>query len=127
MFRQIVRFFNRIFQSKGVRTAAKVIFWMLAGYFIFIYIYAIHSFMQAWDGLSFHKAASLVLDTLLWPFSRTSVSVILGTAIGLTGFYRGRKKKAASEEEKEEKPAEKTGPEPEPEEEIIEAKHYMFH
>ena len=129
MFRQIIRFFSRIFHSKGVRIAAKVIFWMHAGYFLFSYFYAVHYFSQI-DGMSFHEAATFVLETLLWPHSRVGASVVLGIIIGILGYYRGRKKNAASEEEKqeekeEEKPAEE--PEPEPEEEIIETKHYMFH
>ena len=128
MFRQIIRFFGRIFQSKGVRTAAKVIFWMFAGYFIFSYFYAIYHISHVIDGMSFHEAAAFVLETLFWPLSRTALSVILGVIIGFMGYYRGRKKKAASEEEEqEEKPTEKAGPEPEQEEEIIETKHYTFH
>ena len=132
MFRQIIRFFSRFFQSKVVRTAAKVIFWIFAGYFIFSYFYAIHYISKTIDGMSFHEAATFVLDTILWPHSRTGASIVLGIIIGIIGYYRGRKKQAASEEEKEkekeeEKPAEKTEPAPEPEEEIIETKHYMFH
>lgn len=127
MFRQIIRFFSRIFHSKGVRIAAKVIFWMHAGYFLYSYFYAVHYFSQA-DGMSFHEAATFVLETLLWPHSRVGASVVLGIIIGILGYYRGRKKNAASEEEEEEeKPAEKPEPEPQPEEEIIETKHYMFH
>ena len=127
MFRQIIRFFSRIFHSKGVRIAAKVIFWMHAGYFLYSYFYAVHYFSQA-DGTSFHEAATFVLETLLWPHSRVGASVVLGIIIGILGYYRGRKKNAASEEEeKEETPAEKPEPEPQPEEEIIETKHYMLH
>ena len=125
MFRQIIRFFRRFFQSKGVRTAARVIFWILAGYFLFSYFYAVNYIRQTWDGMSFHEAGAIVLDTLLRPFSRTSLSVVLGIIIGFTGYYRGRKKKAASEAE--EKLAEKTEPGPAQEEEIIETKHYTFH
>ena len=124
MFRQIIRFFGRIFRSKGVRTAAKVIFWMLAGYFLFSYFYAVTYFMRA-EGMSFHKAAVFMLDVLLWPLSRTLASVILGVIIGVMGYYRGRKKRAASEAE--EKAVEKPEPEPAQEEEIIETQHYMFH
>ena len=129
MFRQIIRFFSRIFQSKGVRTAAKVIFRIFAGYFIFSYFYAIYHISHMIDGMSFHEAATFVLETLLWPYSRVGASVVLGIIIGILGFYRGMKKKAASEEEekKEETPAEKPEPEPQPEEEIIETKHYTFH
>lgn len=123
MFRQIIRFFGRIFRSKGLRTAAKVIFWMFAGYFLFNYFYAVTYFMRM-EGMSFHKASAFILDVLLQPFSRTFVSVILGAVIGIMGYYRGRKKKADAEAE--EKPAEKTEPEPAQEEEIIETKHYTF-
>lgn len=125
MFRQIIRFFRRIFQSRGVRTAARIIFWMIAGYFVFSYFYAVYFFMQAGDGMSFHEATAFMLDVLIQPFSRTFLSILLGIVIGVMGYYRGRKKKAASEPE--EKPAEKSGPEPAQEEEIIETKHYMFH
>ena len=124
MFRQIIRFFSRIFRSKGLRTAAKVIFWMFAGYFIFNYFYAVNFFMHAGEGMSFREATTFMLDTLLWPFSRTLLSVILGVVIGIMGYYRGRKKQAASEAE--EQPAEKPEPEPAREEEIIETKHYTF-
>ena len=126
MFRKIIRFFSRIFQSKAVRTTAKVIFWMFAGYFLFNYFYAVSFFMRA-EGMSFHKASAFMLDVLLQPFSRLYVSVILGVVIGIMGYYRGRKKKAASEAEEkaEEKPEEK--PEPVQEaEEITETKHYTF-
>lgn len=127
MFRQIIRFFGRIFRSKGVRTAAKIVFWMFAGYFLFSYFYAVNYFRQTWDGMSFHAAAAFVLDTLVQPLSRVSLSVILGVIIGFMGYYRGRKKRAAPEAEEEpaEAPAEK--PEPAQEEEIIETQHYMFH
>ena len=124
MFRQIIRFFGRIFRSKGVRTAARIIFWMLAGYFIFSYFYAVTFFMRA-DGMSFHEASAFMLDVILQPLSRTFLSVIIGVVIGIMGFYRGRKKRAASEAE--EKPVEKPEPEPAQEEEIIETKHYTFH
>ena len=124
MFRQIIRFFRRVFQSKGVRTAAKVIFWILAGYLIFIYFYTAFYLMRTIDGMSFHEATAFILDTFLWPLSRTSLSVVLGVIIGIMGYYRGRKQKEAAEEEKQ---AEKTEPEAAKEEEIIETKHYMFH
>ena len=127
MFRQIIRFFGRIFKSKGFRTAAKVIFWMFAGYFLFSYFYAVSHFMRI-DGISFHKASVFMLDVLLQPFSRAFMSVILGVVIGIMGYYRGRKKKAAQEaEEKAAETAETAEPAPAQEEEIIETKHYMFH
>ena len=125
MFRQIIRFFGRIFKSKGFRTAARIIFWILAGHFIFCYFYAVFHLMRVVDGMSFHEATTFIIDTLFLPFSRISVSVILGLIIGLVGYYRGWKKKAAAEAE--EKPAEKPEPEPVQEEEIIETQHYMFH
>lgn len=123
MFRKIIRFFSRIFQSKAVRTTAKVLFWMFAGCFLFNYFYAVSFFMRT-EGMSFHKASAFMLDVLLQPFSRLFVSVILGVVIGIMGYYRGRKKKAASEAE--EKAEEKPEPEPVQEEEIIETKHYTF-
>ena len=125
MFRQIVRFLSRLFQSKRVRTAARIIFWILAGYFIFSYFYSVFYLMRVVDGMSFREAATFIIDTLFWSHSRTSVSIMLGVIIGLMGYYRGRKKKAASEAE--EKQAENPEPEPAQEEEIIETEHYMFH
>ena len=125
MFRQIIRFFARVFRSKGVRTAARIIFWILSGYFIFSYFYAAFTLMRTIDGMSFHEATTFILDTLFWPLSRTFLSVILGVIIGFMGYFRGRKKKAASEAE--ENTAEKPEQEPAQEEEIIETKHYMFH
>ena len=125
MFRQIIRFFRRFFQSKGVRTAARIIFWILAGYFVFTYFYTVFYLMRNIDGMSFHEATTFILDTLFMPFSRISMSIILGGIIGIMGYFRGRKKKTEAEEE--EKPAEKTEPEAVKEEEIIETKHYMFH
>ena len=125
MFRQIIRFFGRIFQSKGFRTAARIIFRILAGCLIFCYFYAVFHLMRIIDGMSFREATTFILDTYLWPLSRTSVSIILGITIGIMGYYRGRKKGA--EPETEEKQAEKAEPEVPKEEEIIETKHYMFH
>ena len=125
MFRQVIRFFGRVFRSKGVRTAAKVIFWILAGHFIFTYFYAVFTLVRMVDGMTYHEATAFVLDTIFQPLSRTFLSVILGVIIGFMGYYRGIKKKAASEAEEE--TAEKSEPEPAQEEEIIETKHYMFH
>ena len=125
MFQQIIRFFGRFFRNKGVRTAARVIFWIFAGYFIFSYFYAAFHLSQMVDGMSFHEATAFILDTLFRPLSRTSLSIILGIIIGFLGYSRGRKKKAASQIEEE--TAEKPEPEPEQEEEIIETQHYMFH
>lgn len=125
MFRQIIRFFRRFFQSKGVRTAARIVFRLLAGYFIFCYFYAAFHMMRYIDGMTFHEATAFILDTLLMPFSRISMSIILGVVIGIMGYYRGRKKNEAAEGE--EAPAEKAEPEAPKEEEIIETTHYMFH
>ena len=125
MFRQIIRFFARVFRSKGVRTAARIIFWILAGYFIFSYFYAVFLLMRMGHGMSFHEATVGLLDALFWPLSRTFLSVILGVIIGFMGYFRGRKKKAASETE--EKTDDKPEQEPAQDEEIIETKHYMFH
>ena len=128
MFGQIIRFFRRIFRSKGFRTAARIIFWMVAGFFLFNFFHTAF-ILKREIGMSFHQATVFILDTLLSPLSRAFVSVILGVIIGVTGYYRGRKKKAASEAE--EKQAEQSGPEPAQEEEIreeeiIETKHYTF-
>ena len=125
MFQQIIRFFGRFFRSKKVRTAARVIFWIFAGYFIFTYFYAAFHLSRYVDGMSFREATTFILDTLFQPLSRTSLSVILGIIIGFLGYSRGRNKKAASQTEEE--TAEKPEPEPEQEEEIIETQHYMFH
>ena len=122
MFRQIIRFFRRIFQSKGFRTAARIIFWILAGYFLFTYFYAVAYLMRI--GLSFREAVSCVFDTFSLPLSRTFWSIAVGIVIGVMGYYRGRKRKAASEPE--DTPAETPEPEPAQEEEIIETKHYTF-
>ena len=122
MFRQIIRFFRRVFQSKGFRTAAKIIFWILAGYFLFTYFYAIAYLMRI--GLSFREAVSCVFDTHSWPLSPTLWSVAVGIVIGFMGYYHGRKKKEASESE--DQPAEAPEPMPAQEEEIIETKHYTF-
>ncbi len=121
MFRQIIRFFRRIFQSKGLRTAARIIFWILAGYFLFIYIYAVNNLIQI--GFSFREAVSMVFDTVFQPFSRTFLSIAAGIVIGLLGYYRGRTKSTASEEE--DRPAETPEPPPAREEEFTETKHYM--
>ena len=122
MFRQIIRFFRRIFQSKGFRTAARIIFWILAGYFLFSYFYAIAFLMR--NGMPFRQAVFLVFDTLFGPLSRIFLSIALGIVIGIMGYYRGRNKKAASEAE--DKPAETPEPVPAQEEVIIETKHYTF-
>ena len=121
MFRQIIRFFRRVFQSKGLRTTARVVFWILAGYFLFTYIYAVSSLMRV--GLSFREAVTIVFDTVFRPFSRTFLSIVAGIVIGMLGYYRGRTKSTASEEE--DKPAETPEPEPAREEEFTETKHYM--
>lgn len=127
MFRQIIRFFGRIFKSKGFRTAARIIFWMVAGFFLFNFFHTAF-ILKREIGMSFHQATVFILDTLLSPFSRAFVSVILGVVIGIMGYYRGRKKKAAQEaEEKAAETAETAEPAPAQEEEIIETKHYMFH
>ena len=118
MFQQIIRFFRRIFQNKRFRTAVKVIFWMLAGYFLFSYIYAVAFFMQ--NGMSFREAVSIIF----WPFPRLFLSIALGIVIGVMGYRRGRKKNAESEPE--DKPAEVPESAPAQEEEIIETKHYTF-
>ena len=122
MFRQIIRFFRRVFQSKGFRIAARVVFWILAGYFLLSYFYAIAYLMRT--GMSFREAVSLVFDVLFWPLSRTFWSIAVGIVIGVMGYYRGRKKKAASEAE--DNPAETSEPVPAQDEEIIETKHYTF-
>ena len=122
MFQQIIRFFRHIFQSKGFRTAARVIFWILAGYFLFSYFYAIAYLMRI--GMSFREAASCVFDTLFRPLSRTFWSIAVGMVIGVIGYYRGRKKKAVSEAEI--KAAEVPEPAPAQEEEFIETNHYTF-
>ena len=122
MFRQIIRFFRRIFRSKGFRVSARVIFWILAGYFIWTYFYAVTYLMRF--GMSFREAVSCVFDTFSWPLSRAFWSIALGIVIGVMGYYRGRKKKA--EPEAEEQPAEAPEPAPAQEEEIIETKHYTF-
>ena len=122
MFRQIIRFFRRVFQSKGFRIAARVVFWILAGYFLLSYFYAIAYLMRT--GMSFREAVSLVFDVLFWPLSRTFWSIAVGIVIGVMGYYRGRKKKAASEAE--DNLAETSDPVPAQDEEIIETKHYTF-
>ena len=122
MFQQIIRFFRRIFQSKRFRTAAKVIFWMLAGYFLFSYFYAIAFFMQ--NGMSFREAVSVIFGTFFWPQSRFFLSLALGVVIGVMRYYHNRKKNAESEAE--DKPAEVPESVPAQDEEIIETKHYTF-
>ena len=120
MFRQIISFFRRIFQSRGFRIAARVILGILAGYFAFSCFYAIAFLMRY--GMSFREAVSCVFDTLFWPLSRTFWSIAVGIVIGVTGYYRGRKKKAASEAA--DKPDETPEPVPAQDEEILETKHY---
>ena len=122
MFRQIFRFFRRVFQSKGFRTASRIIFWILAGYFLFTYIYAVAYLMRT--GMSFREAVSIVFDTIFWPLSRTFLSIAVGIVIGVLGYFRGRKKNAESEAE--DKPAETPESVPAQDEEIIETKHYTF-
>ena len=122
MFRQIIRFFRQIFQSKGFRTAARLIFWILAGYFLFSCFYAITYLMRA--GMSFREAVSCVFGTFFWPLSPTFWSIAVGIVIGVMGYYRGRKKDAVPEAE--DKPAETSGSVPAQDEEIIETKHYTF-
>ena len=115
MFRQIVRFFRRIFQSKGFRTATRIIFWILAGYFMFSCIYAISQLMRM--GMSFHQAAVFLFETLFGAYSRPLLSVAMGIVIGILVFYRRRGKTTAPEAE--DTPAEVPEAEPAQEEEII--------
>lgn len=122
MFRQTVRFFRRIFQSKGFRTATRIIFWILAGYFLFSCLYAISQLMRM--GMSFRQAAVLLFETLFGAYSRPLLSVAVGIVIGILAFYRRRGTKAAPEAE--DTPAEAPETEPAQEEEIIETKHYTF-
>ena len=122
MFRQIIRFFRRIFQSKGFRTAARIIFWILAGYFLFSYFYAVAYLMRT--GIPFREAVSIVFDTIFRPLSRTFLSIAVGIIIGILGYYRGRKKEPESDSEN--KPVESPESMPVQDEEIIETKHYTF-
>lgn len=121
MFRQIIRFLKRVFQSKGFRIAAKVILWILMASYLFIYYRVVSHLMR--NGFSFRESVSLIFDAIFSPLPRTFLSIAVGIVIGIFGFYRGRTKKTASEAE--DKPAETPEPVPAQEEAFTETKHYM--
>ena len=54
---------------------------------LFSYFYAVFYLMRVGGGMSFREAAAFILDALLWPFSRTFLSVVPGGIIGFMGYW----------------------------------------
>ena len=107
-----------------VRRGCRIALWLLLAYFVINFFSAIRHLMRVGD-MTYRQAFNFALSALL-PGSEHPVltgSVILGTVIGLIGYYRNRRKKTEAEEEKDEEPAETAAP---AEEEIIETQHYSF-
>ena len=124
MFQRIVRFFRRLFSSKGFQRGLHFFLGAAAAFYIYTMIVAVRMLHDI--GMSYGEALWCYLEFAILGVDRipASISVVFGIAAGLIWYFY-RKRKSRKEAEPDEK-AEKT-PDDVREEEIIETTHYRYH
>ena len=117
MFRKLIGYCRRLFQSKGFRRAVRILVWVFLAYVAYLFVLCMKILLDI--GVPFSEALPLLLKLKLLPegYTPPSVWIALGLAFGLIWFFHRRDQK------KEEEPAEASAPAQE--EEFIEPPRYQ--
>lgn len=125
MFRKLIGYCRRLFQSKGFRRAVRILVWVFLAYVAYLFVLCMKILLDI--GVPFSEALPLLLKLKLLPegYTPPSVWIALGLAFGLIWFFhrRDQKKEAEEAKAKEEEPAEASAPAQE--EEFIEPPRYQ--
>lgn len=113
---------RRLFRSKGFRIAVRIFFLLFVAYFLYSLILYLAALKRA--GVSYREAVHIFFNTPgeFDGYYITIEGIVLGIVIGLTWFFRRKKRKENAEKETE-KPAEAS--DSLQEEEFIEPPRYI--